>query len=108
MHSDDQIERDWKALCDSGRRRMFIMVGGEKFGDIVGESHIVEHAGDMGDYVKLVQSVRRTNGESWIRFTYYVKRPGWSSWKLAGQTSLMLSLDDARELLKKARDEGIL
>ncbi len=108
MHSEEEIERDWQALCASGRRRMFIKASGERFGDIIDERHIVEDAGKLGDYVKLVQRVKRPDGEQWIRFTYYVKRPGWESWKLAGQTSLMLSLGDARKLLKKSKDAGIL
>jgi len=109
MHAVKEIERDWLELCASGRRRKDVIAGGEKFGTIVKEEFIAEDAGKMGDYVKLIQRLEDENGKNpWIRFTYYVKRPGWSSWKLAGQTSLMLALDDARKLLKKAAASGIL
>ena len=109
MRSEKEIEKDWMELCASGRRRKDVIAGGEKFGTIVKEEFIAEDAGKMGDYVKLIQRIEDEVGKNpWVRFTYYVKRPGWKSWKLAGQTSLMLSLEDARKLLKKAAEKGIL
>ncbi len=99
---------DWLALCASGRHRKEVVADGEKFGDVVNETFIAEDAGDLGDYVKLVQRIKRMDGGNWIRFTYYVKRPGWTGWRIAGQNSLWLSLSDAKRLLRKATDAGIL
>lgn len=108
MRSEEEIEKDWLDLCASGRRRMEVNPRRKKFGDVVKEVFVVEDAGDEGDFVKLVQGIKRANGEDWVRFTYYVKRPGWKRWRLAGQNSLMLALPDARELLRKAEASGIL
>lgn len=108
MRPEDEIERDWQDVCDSGRRSMEVTVNGNYFGDITGEAFIGEDAGDEGDFVKMIQKIRKPNGEDWIRFTYYVKRRPDASWDFAGQFSLMVSLDDARRLLKKAGGAGIL
>jgi len=109
MRAEREIEKDWLELCASGRRRKDLIASGERFGTIVNEEFIVEDAGKVGDYVKLIQRIEDEGGKNpWVRFTYYVKRPGWKSWKLGGQTSLMLSLEDARALLGKAQANGIL
>lgn len=82
MRSEEKIEKDWVEVCASGRRKMYVSRGRRKFGDIVDETYVVEDAGRVGDYVKLLQRIKRMNGDPWIRFTYYVKRPGWNlgSW----------------------------
>ena len=109
MRPEREIEADWSALCASGRRRKDVIADGNKIGEVVHETFIAEDAGELGDYAKLVQRIEDEGGKNpRIRFTYYVKRPGWKSWKLGGQTSLMLSLEDARKLLKQAAKEGII
>ena len=77
------------------------------FGDITNEVFLGEDAGDEGDFVKMIQRIRRTNGEDWIRFTYYVKRRPEASWDFAGRFSLMISLEDAKRLLEKATEARI-
>lgn len=108
MRSVEEIERDWEELCQSGRRRKEVRPRGERFGDIAREAYIGEDGGKDADYVKVIQRIEdEGGGNPWVRFTYYIKRPGWSSWKLAGQTSLMLALEDFEELLRRAQKKGV-
>lgn len=106
MRFEKEIEPDWNEWRrDHPPRKAEFDDGDAK--KVVSEVFIVEDAGSMGDYVKLVQRMKDQEGSPWIRFTYYRKRALNEPWRFAGQTSLLASLEDARELLRRADREGL-
>ena len=80
------------------------------FGKVIKEVYVDQEGTSQGDYRKMLQLIKRTNGENEIRLGYYVKDIGkpekdfhWGS-----QTTFQLGVRDFKKLLRMARKEGIL
>ncbi len=108
MRDESEILKDWIEFRKRKPLPQDVIFGGKKFGVAVDEVVEPENAGDLGDYVKIIQRVVDDDGTNpWVRFTYYRKRDLNSPWRIAGQTSMIAAASMARELVDKATKKGL-
>lgn len=62
----------------------------------------------IGDYCAVVQLIEHPMDENCVRFGYYRKKPGTEKFKWASQTTYEFPVGFTKELIKKAKKEGIL
>jgi len=80
------------------------------FGEVIDEVFIDQKSTRQGDYRKMLQLIKRTDGRKEIRLCYYVKDSGKpeKDYHWGSQTTFQLGIKDFKRLLKKAKRKRIL
>ena len=79
------------------------------FGEVIDEVFIDQKSTRQGDYRKMLQLIKRTDGKKEIRLCYYVKdsdKPE-KDYHWGSQTTFQVRVDDFKKLLNKAKTKGI-
>ena len=79
-------------------------------GEVIDEVFIDQKSTRQGDYRKMLQLIKRTDGGNEIRLGYYVKdtdKPE-KEYHWGSQTTFQIRVKDFNKLLKKAKQKGIL
>jgi|GEM_PF-3131083 len=71
----------------------------------VGEEFDAE---EYGSYYFVIQLIEGLDGEKYVRFGYYRKKPGQDRYRWGSQTTYLATVDFTKELLKEAKKGDIL
>lgn len=80
------------------------------FGEVIDEVFIDQKSTKQGDYRKMIQLIRKTNGTKEIRLCYYVKDGGKpeKEYHWGSQTTFQIGIEKFEKLLNKAKKKGII
>ena len=78
------------------------------------EGTVIKEVGELvetecyGDYYFVIQLIDHGNEDMCVRFGYYRKKPGGKKFVWGSQTTFHTEKETANELIKKAKEKGIL